>query len=102
MKVDELDQTARHHRYRESEAYFDRRLMRDLRKGNGMTLRDLQELTGLSNPYLSQLETGRVQNPTIAAAVAIADAFGLGVQTFILRRARPPKRKPRSKEGRGT
>ena len=67
-------------------AYFDRRLMHGLRTGRGWTLRDLSVEAGISNPYLSQLETGKTTNPTLRAAVAIADAFDLPVTSFILRR----------------
>ena len=49
------------------------------RKLHGWTLRFMAERSGLSNPYLSQLETGRNRNPGINAIVALADCFGYGV-----------------------
>lgn len=37
---------------------------RQLRKDKGLTLREVQESTGLSNAYLSQLETGKIKSPS--------------------------------------
>lgn len=36
---------------------------REMRKHKGLTLKKVEELTGLSNAYLSQLETGKVKSP---------------------------------------
>ena len=35
-----------------------------LRKKAGMTLREVETATGISNAYLSQLETGKIDNPS--------------------------------------
>ena len=35
-----------------------------MRKAKGLTLRKVEELTGISNPYLSQLETGKIASPS--------------------------------------
>ena len=35
-----------------------------LRKGKGLTLREVEEITGISNAYLSQLETGKIKKPS--------------------------------------
>lgn len=40
-------------------ARFDVELMMRLRAGKGWTLRDLEKHTGLSNAFLSQIQTGR-------------------------------------------
>lgn len=37
---------------------------KSMRKAKGLTLRKVEELTGISNPYLSQLETGKIANPS--------------------------------------
>lgn len=38
--------------------------LRALRKKMGLTLRQVEEHTGVSNAYLSQLETGKITNPS--------------------------------------
>lgn len=35
-----------------------------LRKDSGLTLREVEEKTGISTAYLSQLETGKIDNPS--------------------------------------
>lgn len=37
--------------------------LKQMRKNKGLTLRDVQEITGISNAYLSQLETGKIKSP---------------------------------------
>jgi hypothetical protein len=36
---------------------------REMRKAKGLTLKNVEEKTGLSNAYLSQLENGKVKSP---------------------------------------
>lgn len=51
-------------------------LSRELR---GMTLRDLERATGITNPLLSQIERGKVKNPSFRSVVLISDALGLSL-----------------------
>ena len=37
---------------------------KEMRKSKCLTLRKVESLTGISNPYLSQLETGKINNPS--------------------------------------
>ena len=37
---------------------------KSMRKQKGLTLRQVEDLTRISNPYLSQLETGKVKSPS--------------------------------------
>lgn len=38
--------------------------MRSLRKRKGLTISQLEELTGISNAYISQIETGKKRTPS--------------------------------------
>lgn len=46
------------------------------RAAAGLTLREVQRLTGISNAYLSQLENGHTLNPSPRLLEKLADAFG--------------------------
>lgn len=37
---------------------------REVREEKGLTLRQVEEATGISNAYLSQLETGKIKKPS--------------------------------------
>lgn len=50
--------------------------MREIRKEIGMTLEKLSEKTGISVGYLSHLEIGTRENPTICVMDKIAYALG--------------------------
>lgn len=47
------------------------------REVKGMTLRDLEKTSGVSNAMISQIETGKVKNPSFATVVELADCLGL-------------------------
>lgn len=53
--------------------------LRARRERLGLTLRQVEEITGgrLSNAYLSQLEKGRIESPSIAKVHMLAGALGL-------------------------
>jgi len=51
--------------------------IRDLRKGRGWTLAKLAEASGLSKGYLSQLENGKVNEPSPLVVEDIARVFGM-------------------------
>lgn len=44
---------------------------RKLRKDSGLTLREVEKNTGISNPYLSQLETGKIKDPSYRVVVTL-------------------------------
>ena len=46
-----------------------------LRKDCKLTLRKVEELTGISNAYLSQLENGIVNNPSYKVAVTLIHLY---------------------------
>ncbi len=53
------------------------RLIQVTRKEKGLTLVDLANATGLSHPYLSQLESGLKANPSVKAIESLSTALGI-------------------------
>lgn len=47
------------------------------REVKGKTLRQLERETGISNALISQIETGKVRDPSRRKVVALARALGL-------------------------
>lgn len=60
--------------------------VRSQRKLAELSLRQLSELTSLSNPYLSKLERG-LHQPSVSAVTNIAKALGLPAETLLARAA---------------
>jgi len=56
--------------------------IRDQRKQANLSLRQLAELTKLSNPYLSQVERG-LHQPSVRVLKAISDALNLSAETLL-------------------
>ena len=56
--------------------------IRERRKQANLSLRQLAELTSLSNPYLSQVERG-LHQPSVRVLQAISDALNLSAETLL-------------------
>src|SRR5580658_1487503 len=56
--------------------------IREQRKRANLSLRQLAELTSLSNPYLSQIERG-LHQPSVRVLRAISDALNLSAETLL-------------------
>src|SRR5262245_56008811 len=56
--------------------------IRSQRKLANLSLRQLAELTSLSNPYLSQVERG-LHEPSVRVLTAVADALGTSAETLL-------------------
>jgi transcriptional regulator with XRE-family HTH domain len=56
--------------------------IRAQRKTANLSLRQLAELTSLSNPYLSQVERG-LHQPSVRVLRAISDALNLSAETLL-------------------
>lgn len=52
------------------------RELRKLRVEKGLSLADLQDLTGMDRSAISKLETGERENPTVTTMVRYAQAVG--------------------------
>ena len=48
---------------------------RKRRKSKGLTLREVEKITGISNSYLSQLETGKVKSPSYEVVKKLFDLY---------------------------
>lgn len=48
-----------------------------LRKKKGYTLRKVEEISGVSNAYLSQLENGKIKSPSLSVLHKLSKAFGV-------------------------
>jgi transcriptional regulator with XRE-family HTH domain len=58
--------------------------IREQRKQANLSLRQLAEMTRLSNPYLSQIERG-LHQPSVRVLRAISDALNLSAETLLTR-----------------
>ena len=56
--------------------------IKEHRKRANLSLRQLAELTSLSNPYLSQVERG-LHQPSVRVLKAISDALNLSAETML-------------------
>jgi transcriptional regulator with XRE-family HTH domain len=56
--------------------------IRERRQQANLSLRQLAELTSLSNPYLSQIERG-LHQPSVRVLRAISDALNLSAETLL-------------------
>jgi transcriptional regulator with XRE-family HTH domain len=56
--------------------------IRNQRKMANLSLRQLAELTSLSNPYLSQIERG-LHEPSVRVLKAISEALNLSAETLL-------------------
>jgi transcriptional regulator with XRE-family HTH domain len=56
--------------------------IRQQRQRAGLSLRQMAELTSLSNPYLSQVERG-LHEPSVRVLRAISDALNLSAETLL-------------------
>lgn len=58
-------------------------MLKELRATRGMSQRDLANLAGITNPYITLLETGQRKNPSLAVLKRLAKALGVPVTTLL-------------------
>ncbi len=51
-----------------------------LRKLKGKTLKQLEIETGISNPYLSQLENGKIESPSFKTVTTLLKYYGFEIK----------------------
>lgn len=59
--------------------------IRSKRKGKGLSVRELARRTGVSHPYLSQLETGSHNNPSLDTLRKICKQLDVDYIDFFVR-----------------
>ena len=72
--------------------------IRRIRELKNMTLREVEKITGISNAYLSQVETGKIEKPSPNNLFKLAEAYGVSYEQlmekagFIMRseKSQPP------------
>jgi len=57
--------------------------LRAIREAAGLTLRAVEGKTGVSNAFLSQIESGKVKRPSPVVLHKLADAFGVPYETLM-------------------
>jgi transcriptional regulator with XRE-family HTH domain len=57
--------------------------LRLARKVLRLSLRDVERETGVSNSYLSQLETGKIKDPSFRVMMTLIKFYNLSVDDFI-------------------
>jgi transcriptional regulator with XRE-family HTH domain len=57
--------------------------LRSLRKASGLTLRTVEEKTGVSNAFLCQLELGKVKQPSPIMLYKIAVSYGVTYEALM-------------------
>jgi transcriptional regulator with XRE-family HTH domain len=67
---------------RDAPSQFGDRLRR-WRSGRGVTLRDVSEASGISIAYLSDLERGKLANPTLDTLTALAAALRVSLNELL-------------------
>jgi transcriptional regulator with XRE-family HTH domain len=73
--------------------------LRSQRQLAQLTLRQLAELSSISNPYLSQIERG-LHQPSVAVVRALADALEVSADAFLAQAAGlDPTRAPADTDG---
>lgn len=66
-------------------AFLLARKIGQLRESKGLTLRDVASSTGISNAYLSQLETGKVENPGVFTLLRLTEFYGVKLEWLVSR-----------------
>jgi transcriptional regulator with XRE-family HTH domain len=58
-------------------------MVKELRATRGLSQRELAKLAGITNPYITLIETGQRKNPSLAVLKKLAKALGVPVTTLL-------------------
>jgi transcriptional regulator with XRE-family HTH domain len=69
--------------------------IKSLRQEKGLTLREVEAATGISNAYLSQLESGKIKQPSPSNLFKLAELYGIPYESLMEKVGYPaPKPNP--------
>lgn len=57
--------------------------LKESRKNVGLTLRQVEEMTGISNAYLSQLENDKIKNPSVNILSKLSSLYKVSLKTLL-------------------
>lgn len=57
--------------------------IREARVAKGLSLRGLEQATGIPNAHLSQIETGKIEQPSMALLYVISEELGLDYKALL-------------------
>jgi transcriptional regulator with XRE-family HTH domain len=57
--------------------------LRSLRETRGLTLRQVEAACGISNAFLSQLESGKVKQPSPSVLYKLAELYGVSYEALM-------------------
>ena len=63
--------------------------LKSLRDAKGLSLRDVEELSGISNAFVSQLESGKVKHPSPIKLYKLAEIYGAPYEALMERAGYP-------------
>ena len=67
-----------------ADVVFNAEILKKIRNHRGVSLRQMEERSGISNAYLSQLETGKVKNPSLDVLYKLSQYFDLPMDIFVV------------------
>jgi len=63
--------------------------LKSLREAKGLSLRDVEEASGISNAFVSQLESGKVKHPSPIKLYKLAETYGVPYEALMERAGYP-------------
>ncbi|PZP49405.1 MAG: XRE family transcriptional regulator [Pseudopedobacter saltans] len=58
-------------------------VLKEARKNVVLTLRQVEEMTGISNAYLSQLENDKIKNPSVNILSKLSSLYKVSLKTLL-------------------
>lgn len=59
--------------------------LKEARKNLTLTLRQVEDMTGISNAYLSQLENGKIKNPSVNILSKLSSIYHVSLKQLLIK-----------------